>query len=150
VDIDERIEPLVRAALGAAIKQDVDRLDAALTAFPDDAARRKGLELAVAISGFALFDMYGGKPWAKQVREAASAIAQLAQWLGVTADEANAYFTSLVEGAPLESALDAEAAVPVIFVITATLLAASPRVGQDEWWFNYLDRIEAQLEAAAP
>jgi len=24
------------------------------------------------------------------------------------------------------------------------MLASSHRAGEDEWWFNYLDRIEAQ------
>jgi hypothetical protein len=33
------------------------------------------------------------------------------------------------------------------FIITGILPVASPKGGEGEFWFNYLDRVEAAIEA---
>lgn len=144
--IDDKIEPLVREALDASVKEDTERLDAALKAFPSEDARRKGLELTVAIAFGVLVDSHDGKPSPEQLRHVAQTVAQMEHWAGVTQDEAHAYLSALVKSESL-AALDSETTVLLTFVITASLLSSSRKLKQDEWWFNYLDRIEAQLEA---
>ena len=148
MEIDSQIEPLVREALDAAVKEDEDRLGAALSAFPDEYAGRKGLELTVAISYVALMDMYDGSPSDEELTQAATVLAELAQWAGVTAEDAHAYLATLRNAGSFRETFDSDTAVFLIFVITATMLAASPKVKEDEWWFNYLDRIEATIAAS--
>jgi hypothetical protein len=148
VEIDDRVEPLVRKALNAAVKRDIDRLDAALKTFPDEEARMKGLELATMIAIAVLYDSYGGKPSPEQVRDAASVFEGAEEWAGITAEDVHRYLTTVLAGEPIAEAFDLEVAVPWTFVITAGLLASSSKVRDDEWWFNYLDRILMQLETA--
>lgn len=74
MEIDSRVEPLVREALDAAVKEDEEQLAAALSAFPDADARRKGLELTVAISYVAWPDMHDGNPTAEELRQAAAVL----------------------------------------------------------------------------
>jgi hypothetical protein len=146
VKIDDRVEPLVRKTLNAAVKRDIDRLDAALRAFPDEEARRKGLELATAITVAVLHDSHDGKPTPEQVRQAAS-VFEGEDWSGITLADAEKYLTTVLAGGSLAEAFDPEAPVVLTFVIAAGLLASSSKVREDEWWFDYLDRIEARLEA---
>jgi hypothetical protein len=145
--IDDRIEPLVRSALDAAVKQDEQRFDAALAAFPDGTARLHGLELGVAICGFIVIDAYDGKPSREETRLLAEKVASLSAWAGVSAADADRLLDTILSGKPLADSFDAESAINLIFVVTACILAASEKVGDGEWWFNYLDRVESAIEA---
>jgi hypothetical protein len=146
VKIDDRIEPLVRNALDAAVRHDEDRFDAALRGFPDDLARAKGLELAISICLFALIDAYGGVPSAAQTRAAAEEIAGMEEWAGVSVDDVHRYLTAVLNR-QLVDAMDAQTAVMLTFIVTASILASSSKLQDGEWWFNYLDRVEAALES---
>ncbi|MGH3656420.1 MAG: hypothetical protein ACRDUA_07155 [Micromonosporaceae bacterium] len=147
MEIDDTTEPLVRAAFDASINKDVDRLNTALKAFPDETARRKGLALALAISGAVLYDSHQGRPSPDQTRHVAAALADMLGWAAVTEEEAHTYLTVVLDGGSLADALDPRTVVLLTFVIAAELLAASPKIDKDETWADYLDRIEAQLKA---
>ncbi|MGH3662554.1 MAG: hypothetical protein ACRDT8_00685 [Micromonosporaceae bacterium] len=149
MEIDTKIEALVRETLQAAANQDIDGFDTALKAFPDDDARRKGLHVAVAVSSAALYDMHGGRPSGDQVRETAQALAQAGAWAAVTGEEAMAYLVALVNGSPLEEALDPQLAVLLIFVMTSALLN-SPRARQRAEggsWSGYFEQLQGRLRA---
>ena len=38
--------------------------------------------------------------------------------------------------------------VSAVFVVAANLLATASQPDEGEWWFNYLDKVEAAIEAA--
>jgi hypothetical protein len=146
--IDSRVEQLVRDTLHWAVKQRPEELDAALAAFPDQATRLAALELLVAIDGFVLLDLFNGvKPNDAQLRAVAEKLAELEAWSTLSADEIDTYLTAVLTGTPLATVLPARIAVALAFIVTASLLSSRPKQG-DEWWFDYLDRVEAVIEAA--
>jgi hypothetical protein len=145
--IDDRIEPLVRQALEGAVKRDGDRLDAALTAFPDETSRLAGLQLVVAICGMTLVELYGDKPSADDIQALADKVAEMEGWASITSGEVSTFLTALINATPLEQALSPERIVPLAFIVTASLLSGAPRA-EGEWWFNRLDQVEAAIEAA--
>ena len=145
--IDPTVEPLVRQALYAAIKADVNMLDDALKAFPDEQSRRAGLDLTVAIAVAALVDAHGRKPTDEEVGSAANVVAEVSDWYGVTALEAYRFLGAAIEGRDLTTVLEPEKVIPYAFVIAAGILGTSRNLKEGEWWFDLLDRIEAQLEA---
>jgi hypothetical protein len=145
MNIDDRVEPLVRDTLYAAVRQDFDQLETALQAFPDDQSSRKGAELALAIGAVTLLDVYGRKPTPTEIRAVGDKLCQMETWAEPTPDEVNTFLTKLVDGESLEGALPAESVVILAFVVAANLLSSCHKEGE-EWW-DYLDRIEAGLEA---
>jgi hypothetical protein len=147
MNIDERVEPLVRQALEGAVKSDENRLDAALKAFPDEATRLAGLRLALAICGAVVLDLYKGQPSGEQRRALAEKVAEMEGWASLTAVDVDTFLTALLAGSPLEEAMDPESVVPLTFIITGSLLSAAPQA-EDRYWFNYLDHVEAAIEAA--
>jgi hypothetical protein len=144
--IDDDIESLVREALDAAVKRDANRFDAAMKAFTTDPIRRAALELAVAITAFVLLDLYGGAPTDDQIRPLADKIAELETWSSLTSDEVRRFLTAVLSGQKLDSVVPATAVI-LTFVVPASLLASKP-LDDGDWWFNYLDRVEAAIEAA--
>lgn len=144
--IDDQLEPLVREVLDAAVKRDGDRLDAALDAFTDQSQQRMGLELLVAIARYVLLDLYQGqRPGDEQVHELADQIAEMESWSTLPADEIRSFLLLLL--GDTSETVDPDAAVLLPFVVTATLLS-SRRRPEGQHWFNYLDQVEAALEAA--
>jgi hypothetical protein len=144
--IDDRIEALVRDALHSAVKHDIDGLDTSLKAFRDEASRRAAIQLLMAIGAYVILDLYGGqRPTDEQVRALATQVADTdGDWSGLGAGEV-ATFLRLVLGD--ESArVDPDAGAFMAFVVTARLLAGHP-MPEGKWWFNYLDQVEATLEA---
>ncbi|MGH3729924.1 MAG: hypothetical protein ACRDTU_14425 [Micromonosporaceae bacterium] len=147
MEIDSQVEPLVREALDAAVKKDADRLGTALTAFADEDMWRRGLELTVAIGTVALLDMYDGGPSAEELPEGARAISDMEAWAGLSSDEVRGYLTALANREPLDDKLHPERAVLLVFVVTGSLLSSSPKKREGEWWYQYLDRVEATIAA---
>jgi hypothetical protein len=142
--INEHVEPLVREALDAAVKREGDRLDAALDAFSDESQRRTGLELVHAIARYVLLDLYQGQhPSHEQVQALADKIAEMESWSTLPADEIRSFLLLLL--GDTERTVDPDAAVLLSFVVAAALLS-SRRRPEGQWWFNYLDQVEAALE----
>ncbi|MFC7548007.1 hypothetical protein [Plantactinospora sp. GCM10030261] len=146
--IDDQIEPRVRRILGNVVRREEDEFDSSLRALADPESRAKAIELALTICAFALHDTFDGRPSSEDVRSAAETVADMERWATLTPEEVAAFLTAVLDGKPLNEVLDDATAVMSTFIITGSLLAASPKVGENEWWFNYLDRIEAAIEAA--
>lgn len=145
--IDGRVEPLVRDALHNAIKHDIDGLDTSLKAFRDETSRRAAIQLSIAVCAYVVLDLYGGQsPSDEQIQALATQVADSeSEWSGLDVAEI-ATFLRLVLG--MESAqVDPDAGVLMAFVVTARLLAGRP-MPEGKWWFNYLDQVEAALEAS--
>ncbi|TNH23691.1 hypothetical protein FHG89_26570 [Micromonospora orduensis] len=146
--IDERVEQLVRDTLHWAVKRQPVEFDEALKGFSDVSTRRSAMELLVAISAFVAVDMCGGKPSPRQIQELATEVAEAESWSSATAQEVEAFLNTILAGRPLSGVLPAGSAVILAFVVAASLLSSGPK-SEGEWWFNYLDKVEAAIEAAA-
>lgn len=144
--IDAGIEPLVRTVLNAVVKQDTERLQTALEAFPDADAMTSGYRLAAGIAIYVLQDQYGRQPTPEEIRAVADKTAELENWTDITSDEIYSYVTAYYDRQSVDTVMPTERAVVVSYVLAGDLLAACHR--QDEKWWDYLDRAEAILEQA--
>lgn len=143
--IDDRVEPMVRGALAAAVKADAPRFAHALRAFPDDEAAAHGARIAMAVVLYVLEDEYGGRPEPSELRAVATQLAEMEDWADVHADEVVAAVNAAFDGRPGDEVLPPERLYALPFVIAAyTLTAGCP---DDEQWWEYLDRAEAAIDA---
>lgn len=140
--IDERAEPLVREIFASVAKRDGDRFTRALESMPDERTAQEAFTLALAVARFVLIDQYQREPTADEVRRVAAKAAEVEEW-----SEFGPEVFEEVARATLDQRqanLDARMAVAAPFVLAGYLLAAGSE--QNEWWFDYLDRVEAALE----
>lgn len=144
--IDDRVEPLVREVLAAAVKADEDRFARALQAFPDDAAVTNGVQLAMSAALYVLQDQYGRRPTDDELHTVAARMAETENWTEVCADDVVAAITAALNGRRGDEVLPMVKIVTLPFIIAAYLLAAGCAEG--EHWFNYLDRAEAAIESS--
>lgn len=143
--IDDRVEPLVRAALRAAVGRDDDAFAAAMEPFSDDVVGKVGLELTVAIASFTLRDRYDGKPSLDQLAALADAVCDRERWAGLMADEVAGFLASVSEGQPLAAASSPVDALVVPFLVTASLLASRAEAAGAGEWSGQLDEVEAAM-----
>jgi hypothetical protein len=140
--IDERVEPLVREILTGVVKRDEDRFIRGLEALPDDTAAAKALELAVAVTSFVMAEQYGRVPNLNEIQRVAAAVADAESWSGLTEAQLAEALTAMVE--TRSANLEPQAVVAAPFVLAGYALSVGAE--DNEWWFNYLDRVEAKLE----
>ncbi|MEU3456101.1 hypothetical protein ABZ671_21265 [Micromonospora sp. NPDC006766] len=145
--IDDQVEQPVRDALHWIVKEQEDEFNAALQAFPDDASRQAALELLVTIARYVIIEAYSGPPSVDEVRELAGVIVEAESWLPLSHSEVERYLQAVLAGTPLIEHLEPETAVVLAFAVAGCLLASRPQPS-GEWWFNYLDKVEAAIEAA--
>lgn len=145
--IDEGTEQRVRDTLHWVVKRDLEKFDAALKSFPDESAQEAALALVVAVSGFVLIDIHGARPTPQQVDVLAEEIGRMEAWASVTSDDAALFMNAVVAGGSLTERLTPEDVVVLAFVVAGSLLSARP-MPEGQWWFNYLDKVEAAIEAA--
>ncbi|KXK59781.1 hypothetical protein AWW66_22415 [Micromonospora rosaria] len=145
--IDDRVEHLVREALHWVVKRDAESLDAALAAFVDEKTRRESLELLVAVAGFVLIDLHQGRPNHAQVQVVAEKVAHMEAWANITSDEVAVFMNAILAGRSLAEDLRTEDVVVLAFVVAGSLLS-SRELPEGQWWFDYLDQVEAAIEAA--
>ncbi|MEV4386923.1 hypothetical protein AB0J68_14590 [Micromonospora sp. NPDC049580] len=145
--IDDRVEQLVRDTLHWAVKRRPVEFDEALKAFSDESTRQQAMELLVAVSAFVTADICGGRPSSGQLQELASEVAEAEAWSSASSAEVEAFLAAILTGRSLPDVLPAASAVVLAFVVAASLLSMRPK-GEGEWWFNYLDKVEAAIEAA--
>jgi hypothetical protein len=144
--IDDQVEPRVREALTAVAKKDPERLQQAIGAFSDDEAIIKGIRLAAAVALFALHDAHDGrKPTDAELAEIAEDMEEDEDWTDVTSDEIKKFLTAAYDKVQLDQVLPMERVIVLAFVIAANLVASYR--GDDEQWWDYLDRAEAVIEA---
>ncbi len=145
--IDDKVEPMVRAVLDAAVNRDTDRFERALSAF-DRAQLQAAVELAVAICAFVLFEIHDGNPTEADAQEIASDIGSQETWVGARPSEVSAFLDAVVRRQPMPNVLSQDGVIVLPFIVAANLLATSSQPEEGEWWFNYLDKVEAAIEAA--
>lgn len=145
VEIDVQVEPFVREALTAVVKSDAQRLERALGAFPDDEAMTKGARLATAVSLYVLNDVHGGQPNGGELRAVADKLVEMEGWTDINSDEVMTFLAAAYSGRPGTAVLPVDRIAPLAYVIAGNLLSSCCKEG--EFWFNYLDRAEAALEA---
>ena len=144
--ISNRIEPLARNAIHAAVQQDPAKLQAALQAFPDEESARAGVELALAVTQLVMRDIYEGMPTDDDTRAVAAEIARADLWAQPDEKQVSSFLVRLMNGEPLAEAVSPENVVILAFVSAANLLSSCHR--DDEEWWHYLDRAEAALEGS--
>jgi hypothetical protein len=105
-----------------------------------------GYRLAAAVAVYVLEDQYGRQPFAEEIHAVAAKLVELEGWTDVTADEVVKFLTALYAGQRVDEVLPLQRAFLVSYVLAADLLSSCHREG--EWWFDYLDRAEAAIEAA--
>jgi len=145
--IDDRIEPLVRNAIHAAVVSDLGKLEKALQAIPDDEAAQKAIELGISLIYFLMVDIHRGRPTEDEVRGIAAGVAEVEAWAEPTEEEVTTFLLHLMKGEPLAGVMSAESIIVLTFIVAANLLSSCRR--DDEEWWDYLDRAEAAIEAVA-
>ncbi len=144
--IDNEVETLVRETLTGVVKSDSDRFQRALAAFPDDKSTAKAVQLATAVALFVLNDVYGRTPTEAEMRAVADKLVDMENWAGVTSDEVTTFLIAAHHHTRADQVLPLERVIVLSFVLAGNLLSSCCKEG--EFWFNYLDRVEATLEAA--
>jgi hypothetical protein len=148
VRIDDEVEGLVRAILDAAVHRDADRFDSALDALGSEQEQlTKAVELTLAVNAAVLFEVHDGPPSHQKVSALARDISHQEQWAEVSVQEIHDLLTAVTARGPLPASTNATGATAV-FVVAANLLATASQPDEGEWWFNYLDKVEAAIEAA--
>lgn len=144
--ISSRVEPLTRNAIHAAVQQDLSKLETALQALPDDQAARETVELALAVTQLAMWEIHQGRPSDEETLAVAAEIARAEAWARATEEQVSAFLLRLVNGEPFAGTVPTENVV-VLAIVSAANLLSSCRRDDEEWW-NHLDRLEAALESA--
>ncbi|MFK3982186.1 hypothetical protein ACI2K4_17635 [Micromonospora sp. NPDC050397] len=144
--IDDRVEALVREALDAAVKQDQRRFEAGLVRVAEAGLSGKALELLVAITAFIVLDIHSGKPSGGQLTDLANSVSDQEAWVDLAQSEVHAYLGAVVRTEPMAKVLSPQALVVVPYLTAANLLTTVSKPDQGEWWFNYLDKVEAVIE----
>jgi hypothetical protein len=144
--IDNQVEPLVRAVLEGAVKRDAPGFDAALRAFPSEPATRQGLELALSIIIVVLAQLYPDGPSPEDLDALAAFVAEEEAWVGPSPAEVATFLKTLLSGKALDEALPPVSDAVLSYVVAANLLASVSKPAEGEWWFDYLDKVEAFLE----
>jgi hypothetical protein len=146
MQVNMAVEPLVREALGAAVGRDIDRSIAAMKAMADrgDAAVQDSLNLAGAVTTYALFDLHEGeRPDDDQLSELAKSFVEMESWARFDEQTSLAFLMAIADHAPAQT-LAPETVTRITFVMCAWLLAA---FGPDERdWYTYLDQILDVIE----
>ncbi|MGW4498410.1 hypothetical protein ACWENR_07295 [Micromonospora sp. NPDC004336] len=144
--IDSSVEAAMRVTIHAAVKRDFGMLDQQLQALRSDELARSTVQLTLAVVGYLMTDVHGGRPTPEQVTAIATEIAKAESWARPTRDEIEVFLSKLMSGEPFGEAVPIENIIVLTFVVAANLLSSCRR--DDEKWWDYLDRAEAAIEAA--
>lgn len=147
MQINSGVEELTRKLFGYAIRAELDDLQTQLRAL-DQATMTEALRLAVMVAGAVVLDVTEGKrPSDADLRKMASTAASVEKRYALDEDKVYTYLARSVFGdVPLEEALGATDVASVPFLVTGNLLGSYTHEGQ-KWW-EFLDQIEAAIEAA--
>ncbi|GIJ45815.1 hypothetical protein Val02_27010 [Virgisporangium aliadipatigenens] len=142
--IDGQVEPILRKLFAGAVRRDPEQITTQIQALGSDDAVRKAVELAIAVTGYVLLDVHGGKPTDEQLRVIADDMARIEEWAGFSAEEIGTFLSRVVAGEPLAGALPQDTATMLTFIVPGVLLSGF-RTKPENWW-DYLDRAEAAIE----
>ncbi|QOC90425.1 hypothetical protein [Micromonospora craniellae] len=143
--IDEAVEQRVRDTLHWVVKQNPDEFDKALRSFPDESSRLHALELLARINAYAAIDVFGHRPSLAEIQVLAEKIARSEEWSTASVSEIATFLEAVLGGRALSEALPADSAVFLSFIVAGNLLSSQP-MPEGQWWFDYLDRVEAVIE----
>jgi hypothetical protein len=146
--ISRTVEPLVREALGAAVKRDWGRFARAMEAFPSEEDGREGLQLATAVALFVLHQEHGHPPSQTEIEQLAREIAEVETWTTLSQGEIRSGLLAMTQKGATEPGVPQEVLMVLPYVTAAYLLAGA--VEPPKWWFNRLDEVEAAIDRAAP
>lgn len=144
--IDARVEAIVRKALTGVVQRDNDKFASAIASFPDENAVAEGIRLAVALALFVLLDQYGRTPTDVEIRAVSEKVVEMEDWTDVTTDEVVAVIAAAFNHVAADQVLPMQRVVIVSYIVAGNLVSSCHKKGE-EWW-DYLDRIEAAIEAA--
>jgi hypothetical protein len=148
VQVNMRVEPLVREALAAAVGKDPGRSAAAVQAMMDagDQAVQDSVNLAAAVDAYALLDLHNSqRPEDDQLHALATSFSEMESWAEFDQLTAYTFLKALADQRSLEGTLSAEVVTRIVFVMGAWLLASFG--AEDRDWYTYLDEILDALES---
>lgn len=147
--IDPTTEEPTRELLGHAIRGEYDEFQRGLMGFANDEGLQQALLLAIAIAAYVAVDDNDGKrPTEDDLRELAESLAEIETRITITAEEAHAYLGKVVFGdQSLTDVFSEQDAARLPFIITGLLVAANTNTEAGQKWPEYLDAVEAALEA---
>src|SRR5262249_40091169 len=120
--IDDRIEALVREVLDAAVKRDLDRFSAALSAIPDGEDAAASVQLTLAICLYVLLETFDGVPAQEQIDEAGEYISDAEDWAQLNKSDVARLLRNITsEGHQFDEGLPVEEAMTLPFIIAANL-----------------------------
>ncbi|MEU8214209.1 hypothetical protein AB0C47_00385 [Micromonospora taraxaci] len=144
--INSSVEAAMRTTIHAAVQRDFAKLDDRLRTLKDDDTAAATVELALALVGFLMVDIHQGRPSDDQISAVAEEVAEAESWAQPTSREVADFLMRLMRGEPFTAAVPSENVIILAFVVAANLLSSCRR--DDEKWWDYLDRVEALMEAA--
>jgi hypothetical protein len=145
--IDPKIEKPTRTMLGYAIRGELQELAPQVLAV-GDVAYRECLALCLATAAYVVIDVAGRWPTDADIREIAQRTAQATTNFELHDADVYDYLARTVIGAEnLSDAFGSQAAAGTLPLLVTARLLVSFRPQGNDWW-DYLDQIEAALEAA--
>lgn len=147
--IDDKAEEVARELFGFAIRAELDDFEAKITKANVDILT-KALQLSVAVAGAVVLHIGDGQqPSDADFRKLADTAASVEKRYELKSDEAFMYLSRVVFGGqPLDEVFSPGEAATLPFLITGNLLASYRDVREGQKWWEYLDEIEAAIEAA--
>jgi hypothetical protein len=145
--IEPKVEKPTRDMLGHAIRGEVDDLATLIHAVGGD-IYRESIGMCLAVCAYISIDISGRWPTDADVHQIAHNTAENETRLNLPETDIRNYLSRAVLGfEPFDRALGAvEAAASLPVIVTGSMLFIFRPRGQD--WWDYLDTIEAALEAA--
>lgn len=147
--IDDKAEKTAREFFGFAIRAELDEFQDLVTNAKDPVLV-DALRLSVAITKAVVLDVAEGQqPSGADLRKLADTAASVEKRYTLEADEVYVYLSDCVFGdKPLAEVFSAAQAATLPFIATGNLLASYRDAGNGQKWWEYLDMIEAGIEAA--
>lgn len=150
--INTKVEQALRDAMGHVAHAEADQIEPTLAALDDD-GRAEALGLCVAIACYVAIDVCERWPNDADVRQLAEDIATTgttAEQLHLNSKEIYAYLSRTAFGLePVEDVISDEATATRMMVIVAQRAVLIYRPDKEKGWWEYLDVIEAAIDAAS-
>jgi hypothetical protein len=149
VRIDPRIEPLVREAFAAAVAQESDRFNSAISTISEksDESFKVALNLALDVCRVALFTIHEGqRPDNDQLAYIAGGFDNSEAWVGLSPGDSLTFLTALADMKSVTDALPLTTLIPMVFAMGGWLLSAF--LPENKHWYNFLDEILREIEVS--
>lgn len=148
--IDSAVEAPTRLLFGHVLRDEMDGVETQLNVLVDAGYLDASLALTARISGIVAVDLCDGeRPTDADIRELSSTLADLDDQHGLTDAGAHDYLARVVFGGErLDLVFSVEDATRVPYVVCSLLLASSAKTEDGQEWPDYLDQVEATVEAA--